>query len=169
MSEEQLSDYSWQMNLTVNSLEKGDFGGYVCTTVNALGKAEGVVRLQELQLFAKTTPSVLTKNTETRLRKKPSTKERKKMNGGSNSNRRRVHVMGGYDDSDSIGNEDDLGTTQIMAGSTSQEGGKTERPLALPSLSPPWIDVNAASSRHRPIARDTILLLVILARVTILF
>lgn len=46
MSEEQLSDYSWQMNLTVKSLKKGDFGGYVCSTVNALGSADGCVRLQ---------------------------------------------------------------------------------------------------------------------------
>lgn len=46
MSECALSDYSWQMNLTVNSLEKRDFGGYVCSSVNALGKADGSVRLQ---------------------------------------------------------------------------------------------------------------------------
>lgn len=46
MSEFALSDYSWQMNLTVNSLEKRDFGGYVCSSVNALGRADGVVRLQ---------------------------------------------------------------------------------------------------------------------------
>lgn len=46
MTEYALSEYSRQMNLTVNSLEKRDFGGYVCSSVNALGKADGVVRLQ---------------------------------------------------------------------------------------------------------------------------
>ncbi|XP_014608379.1 PREDICTED: lachesin-like [Polistes canadensis] len=163
MSEEQLSDYSWQMNLTVKSLKKADFGGYVCSTVNALGKAEGCVRLQELQLFDKTTPSILTKNTETKLRKKLTTKERKKTNGGNNSNRRRVHLVGGYD-SDSIGNEDDLGTTQIMAGSTSHEGGKTDRPLTLPSDSPSWIEINSASSRQGSIIRNTVFIFLILLR-----
>ncbi|KAF7381402.1 hypothetical protein HZH66_013796 [Vespula vulgaris] len=152
MSEEQLSDYSWQMNLTVKSLKKGDFGGYVCSTVNALGKAEGCVRLQELQLVDKTTPSILMKNTEIRQRKKTIMKEKKKTNGGNTNNRRKVHTLDGYD-SDSIGNEDDLGTTQIMAGSTLHEG-KTDRPLPLPSISPPWINVNAASSRQE-IKSDT--------------
>ncbi|KAI4484421.1 hypothetical protein M0802_013067 [Mischocyttarus mexicanus] len=146
MSEEQLSDYSWQMNLTVKSLKKADFGGYICSTVNALGKAEGCVRLQE-----------------SRLRKKPTTKERKKTSGGNNSNRRRVHVVGSYD-SDSIGNEDDLGTTQIMAGSTSHEGGKTDRPLTLPSDSPSWIDINSASSRQGSIIRNTVFILLLLLR-----
>ncbi|XP_043682751.1 lachesin-like [Vespula pensylvanica] len=167
MSEEQLSDYSWQMNLTVKSLKKGDFGGYVCSTVNALGKAEGCVRLQELQLVDKTTPSILMKNTETRQRKKTIMKEKKKTNGGNTNNRRKVHTLDGYD-SDSIGNEDDLGTTQIMAGSTLHEG-KTDRPLPLPSISPPWINVNAASSRQGPIVRDIIFLLLLLLRLTNFF
>ncbi|KAI4479548.1 hypothetical protein M0804_010945 [Polistes exclamans] len=117
----------------------------------------------ELQLFDKTTPSILTKNTETKLRKKLTTKERKKTNGGNNSNRRRVHLVGGYD-SDSIGNEDDLGTTQIMAGSTSHEGGKTDRPLTLPSDSPSWIEINSASSRQGSIIRNTVFIFLILLR-----
>ncbi|KAL2748444.1 lachesin-like isoform X1 [Vespula maculifrons] len=167
MSEEQLSDYSWQMNLTVKSLKKGDFGGYVCSTVNALGKAEGCVRLQELQLVDKTTPSILMKNTEIRQRKKTIMKEKKKTNGGNTNNRRKVHTLDGYD-SDSIGNEDDLGTTQIMAGSTLHEG-KTDRPLPLPSISPPWINVNAASSRQGPIVRNIIFLLLLLLRLMSFF
>jgi len=51
MTEYQLNEYSWQMNLTVNSLEKRDFGGYVCSSVNALGKYDGVVRLQGTENF----------------------------------------------------------------------------------------------------------------------
>lgn len=46
MSESALNDYSWQMKLTVNSLKKKDFGEYVCSSENALGKADGVARLQ---------------------------------------------------------------------------------------------------------------------------
>lgn len=46
MQETVHNEYSYHMNLTIRSLEKRDFGGYVCTSSNALGKAEGVVRLQ---------------------------------------------------------------------------------------------------------------------------
>lgn len=46
MEETKLNDYSLLMNLTIRNLEKKDFGGYICTSSNALGKAEGVVRLQ---------------------------------------------------------------------------------------------------------------------------
>ncbi|KAG7202952.1 hypothetical protein KM043_010089 [Ampulex compressa] len=142
MSEYALNDYSWQMNLTVNSLEKKDFGEYVCLSENALGKADGAVHLQELHLFEKTTHGPLTKNTDLRPRKKPVATGKKK----NSSNRRRTNS--GFEDVDSMGIEDDLGTTQIMAGSTLQEGQRTERPLALPSLSPPWVIMNAANSRH---------------------
>lgn len=51
MTEHALNGYSLQMNLTVNSLEKKDLGEYVCSSVNALGKADGVVRLQGKSLF----------------------------------------------------------------------------------------------------------------------
>ncbi|XP_044731282.1 lachesin-like [Chrysoperla carnea] len=55
MQEFMLNDYSLLMNLTIRSLEQRDFGGYICSSENALGKAEGVVRLQELHLPSKTT------------------------------------------------------------------------------------------------------------------
>ncbi|XP_012216916.1 lachesin-like [Linepithema humile] len=148
MSEYALNDYSRQMNLTVNSLEKRDFGGYVCSSVNALGKAEGVVRLQELHLFAKTTPTTLTKNT----RKKPPTSKNRKKN--SNNNGKRY----GIDDADS-GSDDDLGTTQIMAGSTLQEGHRTDIPFVVPSIPPPWVVLNTANFRHPSVSAILLLLL----------
>lgn len=46
MDEILLNDYSLLMNLTIRSLEKRDFGGYICKSSNALGKAEGTVRLR---------------------------------------------------------------------------------------------------------------------------
>ncbi len=46
MQEIQLSDYAVLMNLTIRELSKKDFGGYVCSSVNVLGKAEGNIRLQ---------------------------------------------------------------------------------------------------------------------------
>ncbi|KZC11652.1 Lachesin, partial [Dufourea novaeangliae] len=143
MSESALNDYSWQMNLTVNSLEKKDFGEYVCSSVNAIGKADGVIHLQELYPSEKTTPSIVSKNTDLKPRKKPLPKGKKKNNG----NGRRPHGNS-FDDFDSIGNDDDLSPTQIMAGSTIHEGHRTERPLVLPSLPPPWVIINAADSRQ---------------------
>lgn len=55
IEETMLNEYSLFMNLTIRSLEKRDFGGYICSSSNAFGKAEGVVRLQELHLAVKTT------------------------------------------------------------------------------------------------------------------
>ena len=46
MSEAPITDYSWEMNLTIRSLDKNDFVRYICSSENALGKAEGDVRLQ---------------------------------------------------------------------------------------------------------------------------
>ncbi|XP_029036232.1 lachesin-like [Osmia bicornis bicornis] len=142
MTEHALNGYSLQMNLTVNSLEKRDLGEYVCSSVNALGKADGVVRLQELHLAEKTTPTSFVKTIDMKPRKKPVSKGKKKNNNGN----RRIHG-GGFDEFDSLGN-DDLSTTQIMTGSTFQEGHGTERPLVLPSLSPPWVIMNTANSKH---------------------
>ncbi|XP_063241695.1 lachesin-like [Bacillus rossius redtenbacheri] len=50
-----LNEYALYMNLTIRRLERRDFGGYACGSVNALGKVEGSVRLQELHLAPKTT------------------------------------------------------------------------------------------------------------------
>ncbi|KAH0956730.1 hypothetical protein HN011_008282 [Eciton burchellii] len=153
MSEYALNDYSWQMNLTIKALEKRDFGEYVCSSVNALGKMDSTVRLQELHLSAKTTPTTLTRNTDFRPRKKliPKGKKKNSING------RRGHT-GSLDDADAAGNDDDLGTTQIMAGSTLQEGQKTDRPLAAPSL-PPWMILNTANFRHPSVSAILLLLL----------
>jgi len=46
MSETPINEYSLQMDLTITSLEPKDFGGYLCIAKNALGKAEGTIRLQ---------------------------------------------------------------------------------------------------------------------------
>lgn len=46
MDEILTSDYGVTMNLTIRSIEKRDLGGYQCSALNALGTANGVVRLQ---------------------------------------------------------------------------------------------------------------------------
>ncbi|KAF4531639.1 hypothetical protein B566_EDAN006570, partial [Ephemera danica] len=55
MSETPLNEYSLLMNLTIRTLERRDFGGYLCSSSNALGRVEGGVRLQELHLTPRTT------------------------------------------------------------------------------------------------------------------
>nr|XP_022901273.1 lachesin-like [Onthophagus taurus] len=70
MEETVLNEYSFLMNLTIRSLEMRDFGGYVCTSSNALGKAEGTIRLQELRLPVKTsTTTILPKVIDPKIRK----------------------------------------------------------------------------------------------------
>nr|CAD7439231.1 unnamed protein product [Timema bartmani] len=68
-----LNEYSLLMNLTIRNLERRDFGGYLCSSVNALGKVEGAVRLQELHLAPKTTilPSPAKPDVLKTSRKKP--------------------------------------------------------------------------------------------------
>lgn len=46
VSESMINSYTWQMNLTVRSLHKGDFSPYICSSVNALGKGEARISLQ---------------------------------------------------------------------------------------------------------------------------
>lgn len=78
-------------------------------------------------------------------------KPRKKSSKGkkkSNSNNGEGIRIGGFDEFDSSGNDDDLSTTQIMGGSTLHENHRTERPLIPPSLPPPWVNINTANSRH---------------------
>ncbi|XP_076298275.1 dpr-interacting protein lambda isoform X2 [Lasioglossum baleicum] len=143
MSDYAVNDYTRQMNLTVNSLEKKDFGEYVCSSENALGKADGVVRLQELFLPVKTTPSPIAKNMDRKPPKKPIISKGKKKNHGG-----KRPPGNSFDDFDSAGNEDDLSSTQIMGGSTVHEGHRTERPPILPSSSPPWVNKNAAKPKR---------------------
>ncbi|XP_046602597.1 lachesin-like isoform X2 [Neodiprion lecontei] len=139
MEEASVNDYSWQMNLTIRSLEQRDLGSYVCSAANALGNAEGVVRLQELNL-PKTTPVSLTRNTDPRPRKKPP--RTKKKNG-------KMYAGRAEGDDGFAGNDDDLATTQRMGGSGStQDGHRTEEPLTVPSLSPPWVILNTASRKR---------------------
>jgi hypothetical protein len=51
ISEVPINDYSLHMNLKILNVQKHDFGGYVCASVNALGKVEGDVRLQGKRVY----------------------------------------------------------------------------------------------------------------------
>ncbi|KAL0116676.1 hypothetical protein PUN28_009952 [Cardiocondyla obscurior] len=55
ISEVTINDYAYQLNLTIRRLDKSDFGTYTCSAENAFGKAEGSIRLQELQISKPTT------------------------------------------------------------------------------------------------------------------
>ncbi|XP_057333653.1 lachesin [Microplitis mediator] len=143
MSESALNDYTWQMNLTIHNLDKKDFGGYACASVNALGRAEASVRLQELELATETTPGPISRNTDAKVRKKINSKQKlnrrpnnshddwdnNNLSSNKNNNNNNNH--------NNNNNNDEYGTTQIMGGSTQVH--RTERPLISPSLSPPWV------------------------------
>ncbi|BES89733.1 Immunoglobulin domain [Nesidiocoris tenuis] len=72
MEEIPINDYTWQLNLTIRNLEKRDFGSYVCQSSNALGKSEGVVRLQERHIIKTTIAPIV--QIPDRGRKKPKEK-----------------------------------------------------------------------------------------------
>ncbi|XP_033149952.1 lachesin [Drosophila busckii] len=55
ISEAMINLYMWHLNLTIRHLTKADFGAYSCSSVNALGKSEARIRLQELRLPPKST------------------------------------------------------------------------------------------------------------------
>lgn len=40
-----INAYTWQMNLTIRNLQKHDFGSYVCTSANAIGKEDDRIRI----------------------------------------------------------------------------------------------------------------------------
>lgn len=52
MTEAVTNNYVWHMNLTIKNLQKADFGTYICSSVNALGKSDGRVRLQGTYNFS---------------------------------------------------------------------------------------------------------------------
>ncbi|XP_058450165.1 protein amalgam [Malaya genurostris] len=72
VSEEKLNAFTWQLNLTVKNLQKTDFGAYACSSINALGKADARIRLQELRLPPKptTTPTPYVPPTQKQPRRK---------------------------------------------------------------------------------------------------
>uniref|UniRef100_A0A1I8PVK3 Immunoglobulin I-set domain-containing protein n=1 Tax=Stomoxys calcitrans TaxID=35570 RepID=A0A1I8PVK3_STOCA len=74
ISESMINMYTWHLNLTIRHLVKADFGAYSCSSVNALGKSEARIRLQELRLPPKptTTPTPYVHTTAKSRRKQPS-------------------------------------------------------------------------------------------------
>uniref|UniRef100_A0A1I8NHV3 Ig-like domain-containing protein n=1 Tax=Musca domestica TaxID=7370 RepID=A0A1I8NHV3_MUSDO len=74
ISESMINMYTWHLNLTIRHLTKADFGAYSCSSVNALGKSEARIRLQELRLPPKptTTPTPYVHTTPKPRRKQPS-------------------------------------------------------------------------------------------------
>ncbi|XP_030756298.1 lachesin-like [Sitophilus oryzae] len=76
MEEIPKNEYSLQMNLRICNIERRDIGGYICTSSNALGKAEGTVRLQEIHLPLETTTTTTTPRYMVTKSHKPLVKEK---------------------------------------------------------------------------------------------
>lgn len=86
-------------------------------------------------------------------------KKRPLNRGKTRKTNRHSHHNEEFEDFDfEKGNGDNFGTTQIMAGST-QEGQRTERPLIAPSMSPPWVIMNAANNRQSFLSQFLFLIL----------
>ncbi|KAJ1521297.1 hypothetical protein ONE63_002975 [Megalurothrips usitatus] len=91
MQEVPISEYAVLMNLTIRGLAKRDFGGYVCSSVNVLGKAEGNVRLQELHLPATPSSTTATPPPPPRHSHDTTKHRNKNKNGTSNNNKTPAH------------------------------------------------------------------------------
>ncbi|XP_033609885.1 lachesin [Cryptotermes secundus] len=98
-----INDYSLHMNLKILNVQKHDFGTYVCASVNALGKVEGSVRLQELHLAPKTTTVPVSARHDNKPRKKtaPHSKDSKRKRKRPKGDRREEEDASGEDDEDS--------------------------------------------------------------------
>ncbi|XP_017772641.1 PREDICTED: lachesin-like [Nicrophorus vespilloides] len=150
MEETILNEYSLLMNLTIRSMVKKDFGGYVCTSSNALGKAEGVVRLQEMHMAKTTTTTPAPRIVDLKPRKTPHREKPKKY---------KRPTKGRKDSED----EGDLESTKIATLET-----RTLSPSlsATPSATkpPPWVlQRNGADTPNRyvsALAAATLLLLI---------
>lgn len=46
MTEVQLNSYTWKLSLAIRNITQTDFGIFVCSSINALGKSEAQIRLQ---------------------------------------------------------------------------------------------------------------------------
>nr|CAD7200346.1 unnamed protein product [Timema douglasi] len=136
------------MNLTIRNLERRDFGGYLCSSVNALGKVEGAVRLQELHLAPKTTilPSPAKPDVIKTSRKKPTSHVHDK------KKKKKKLKKDDLDDNSEEEGMDDAGSDTVTTGSLVES--RTMQTL-LPSASrpPSWIlhrnDVVNSSARAR--------------------
>ncbi|XP_014212388.1 lachesin-like [Copidosoma floridanum] len=151
MAERQLNDYSWEMNLTIRALEPADFVSYICSSENALGRAEGAVRLQEFRdLSPTTTPVTQSRPNDLRPgRKKPSSRNRTK---------NRYHGEPGSSELHETLGANELGHGQQQTSQAGQSGGgtrgqqqqRTERPYPQqPSVPTTWPDDSAGGVTAR--------------------
>ncbi|XP_041777693.1 protein amalgam [Anopheles merus] len=165
ISEEKLNAYTWQLNLTVKNLHKGDFGPYICSSINALGKSDARIRLQELHLPPKptTTPTPYVPSTV----KQPRRKQHYGTHGkghdagkGANTFNRDTYIINHIQENDYLGslivhegnghglvgmNGATMGTGNGLGGPGGTNGGglekprNTQMPAPIPSRQPHWI------------------------------
>ncbi|XP_070069359.1 protein amalgam [Drosophila takahashii] len=179
VSEEMINLYTWHLNLTIRHLTKSDFGTYSCLSVNALGKSESRIRLQELRLPPKSTTTPLPHVHTT-------AKSRRKQPPGHNKGLNEVVRAKETHFSNQMQQENDVFSSGIgvlqsansgNAGSPLESGNintmkngaevythgyeRTYRPPeAIPTPRTPWIFTNAGSRRHACATKATVSLII---------
>ncbi|XP_043063813.1 lachesin [Drosophila ficusphila] len=171
ISEEMINLYTWHLNLTIRYLTKSDFGAYSCSSVNALGKSESRIRLQELRLPPKsttmTTPQMHTTG-KPRRKQTPSHSKglnevvRSKETHFSNQVQQENDIYSGgigvLQRTNSGGNGEVLNSENSMINGPEVHthvpvrygNEKTYEPGVIPSPITPWILRNAGSRRLAP-------------------
>ncbi|XP_050084709.1 protein amalgam-like [Anopheles aquasalis] len=178
INEEKLNAYTWQLNLTVKNLHKGDFGPYICSSINALGKSDARIRLQELHLPPKptTTPTPYVPSTVKQPRRKQHTPSHGKGHEGGgkggNTLTRDTYITNHIQENDYLGSlavpEGNAGHGLVgVNGANGVNGGpglasggaagnglekprNTQMPAPIPSRQPLWILNNKSLAPPSP-------------------
>ncbi|CAO1340448.1 unnamed protein product [Diamesa hyperborea] len=154
VAESMMNSYTWQMNLTIKNLHKNDFVPHICSSINALGKSDARIRLQELRLPPKptTTPLPFVYTTVKPRRNKNHNQHHKNQHEGKN--------------------KDSLGPNQLqreteMAVQSEDKTRNTQQPNAIPSPRSPWILHNNSNPLNRSIFKYLITLVMLSTILTI--
>ncbi|XP_063701806.1 lachesin [Culicoides brevitarsis] len=151
MTESQINAYTWQMNLTINNLQKSDFGSYVCSSVNALGKSDARVRLQELRLPPKatTTPTPHVHTTPKPRRKQHNNKAGHET--GKSASKSDSGLINVIQENELVSGISSEVLTQIPSAKSSngnmEKGRNSQMPASVPSskTQQTWISQNSSS------------------------
>ncbi|KAL5277380.1 hypothetical protein ACFFRR_002552 [Megaselia abdita] len=165
ISEALINLYTWQLNLTIRNLKKADFGAYTCSSVNALGKDEKRINLQEYQLPPKptTTPTPYVVRTSAKPRRKSSHTHNKNLNEvvrAKDTSMSTNHIQDGDPNlaNTIAGNPNGLGEvhTQLPAKNGYEKNRNSQMPPVVPTPKNIWFyPTNGASSQIQHLSART--------------
>ncbi|XP_070495054.1 neurotrimin [Chironomus tepperi] len=148
--ESMINSFTWQMNLTVRNLQKGDFGQYVCSSENALGKSDAPIRLQELLLPKKPTttptPYIFTTIKPQRNRNKQQHNHQHKTQHEGKGTK---DIIGGPNQIQTIRETETNAASEVMTQApvkTNGDKSRNNQPSSIIPSRPPWVVLGSNNS-----------------------